>query len=148
MIKKLVCLYFLMAGSLAQAHEAFGCPYPSTIRYVDGFFLPSDMRFQWRSSKFKSIDLVDRFVDRFIGAIFIPEKDQERENGLLDKCVYSTLKGRRIELRPVRTGAVEEISLTGTLHWKIAKDPLEQEVYVCTDNQPDNCSFTIAKPRL
>ncbi|KRP52000.1 DUF3757 domain-containing protein [Pseudomonas poae] len=144
MIKKLVCLYFLMAGSLAQAHDAFGCPYPSTIRYVDGFFLTSDIRFPWLSSKVDHRD----FVDRFIGAIFIPEKDQERENGRLDKCVYRTGSGQRVALRPGKPGVAEAISLTSTLHWQIAKDPLEQEVYICQDSQPDNCSFTLAKPRL
>ncbi|MEX5543679.1 DUF3757 domain-containing protein, partial [Pseudomonas poae] len=108
MIKKLVCLYFLMAGSLAQAHDAFGCPYPSTIRYVDGFFLTSDIRFPWLSSKVDHRD----FVDRFIGAIFIPEKDQERENGRLDKCVYRTGSGQRVALRPGKPGVAEAISLT------------------------------------
>ncbi|WP_338480020.1 DUF3757 domain-containing protein [Pseudomonas trivialis] len=144
MIKRLVCVCFLMAGSLAQAHDAFSCPYPSTIRYVDGFFLTSDIRFPWLSSKVEHRD----FVDRFIGAIFIPEKDQERENGRLDKCVYRTGSGQRVALRPGKPGAAEAISLTSTLHWQIAKDPLEQEVYICQDSQPDNCAFTIAKPKL
>ncbi|WP_231422074.1 DUF3757 domain-containing protein [Pseudomonas sp. Leaf59] len=144
MIRNVICLYLLMVGGFAQAHEEFGCPYPSTIRYVEGFFLTSDMRLPWQSSKVQHRD----FVDRFIGAIFIPEKDQERENGRLDKCVYRTCSGQSVALRPGKADVVEAFSLTSTLHWQIAKDPLEQEVYICQDSQPDNCAFTLSKPRL
>ncbi|MEX5540753.1 hypothetical protein ABFV44_08525, partial [Pseudomonas poae] len=59
-----------------------------------------------------------------------------------------TGSGQRVALRPGKPGVAEAISLTSTLHWQIAKDPLEQEVYICQDSQRDNCSFTLAKPRL
>ncbi|WP_443697751.1 hypothetical protein [Pseudomonas sp.] len=39
------------------------------------------------------------------------------------------------------------MSLTDTLHWRLASDPFGLPVYICQDSQPDNCSFTVKKPK-
>lgn len=139
MIKRLAWLMFLMIGLIAQAKAQQGCPYPSTIKYVDGYFQASDRQSFWQSSK---VDFHD-FADRFIGALFLPGKDQDRENGYLDRCVYRTGSGQVVALRFEKAEKVKTMSLTKTLHWQLARDALDQDVYICQDSLPDNCSFTV-----
>lgn len=141
MIRQLACLMFLLAGITAQAHAQQGCPYPSAVKYVDGFFQASDSQTLWQSSK---VDFRD-FADRFIGALFLPGKGQERENGYLDRCVYRMGNGQAVALRYEAGSQAKTMSLTPTLHWQLTRDALNQDVYICQDIQPDNCSFTVGK---
>jgi len=89
-----------------------------------------------------------QFVEEFIGAIFTPGKEQDRESGYVDKCSYLTNEGQRVDVRYGRSGAVQTMSLTDTLHWRLASDPFDLPVYICQDSQPDNCSFTVKKPKV
>ncbi|MGU3307371.1 DUF3757 domain-containing protein [Pseudomonas sp. M5A4_2d] len=95
----------------------------------------------WQSPK---VD-VDDFSDRFIGALFTPGKGQERENGHLDKCLYRMGNGQIMALRYDTPGKLDTMSLTATLHWQLTTDPLNQDVCICQDSQPDNCSFTVRR---
>lgn len=139
MMIKLVCMFLLLAASTAQAMAAQGCPYPSAIKYVDGYFEVSQRSLLWRSAKVGKRD----FIDQFVGAIFTPGREVERENGHLEKCVYRTGSGQVVALRLRKQDEDELTSLTGTSHWHVTHDPLEQEVYICQDSQPDNCAFTV-----
>ena len=143
MMTKLVCMFLLMAGSTAQAIAGQGCPYSSAIKYVDGYFQAAQQSLLWQSPKVEKRD----FVDQFIGAIFTPGKEQARENGHLDKCVYRTGSGHVVALRLGKQDEVERMSLTSTLHWQLSSDPLGQEIYICQDSQPDNCAFTVQRTK-
>lgn len=138
---KRVCLFLLWVGGVAQANAEQGCPYPSSVKYVSGYFQASDKQSHWRSPKVDAND----FADRFIGALFTPGKGQDRENGFLDRCVYLMGSGRSLALRYDMPGALSTMSLTKSLHWELATDPLKQDVYICEDSQPDNCAFTVGR---
>lgn len=138
MIKKIVCICLLTAGGMAQAKAEQGCPYPSSIRYVQGYFQATDGQVHWRSSDVGYRD----FIDVFIGALFTPGKGQERVDGYLERCIYRTGGGQVVALRYGGSRAVDSMSLTGTLHWRLASDAFGQPAYICQDSQPDNCSFT------
>ncbi len=143
MIRQFLCVLLLLAGGITQAKAEQGCPYPSAIRYVDGYFSATAGTFVWQSPKIGRRE----FIEQFIGAIFTPGRDQERENGYVDKCSYLTNEGQRVDLRYGKAGEVESMSLTATLYWQLASDPLGLQVYICRDSQPDNCAFTVKKPK-
>ncbi|WP_256676469.1 DUF3757 domain-containing protein [Pseudomonas sp. RGB] len=138
---KRVCWFLLLVGGIAQANAEQGCPYPSSVKYVSGYFQASDKQSHWRSPKVDA----DDFADRFIGALFTPGQGKDRENGYLDRCVYRMGSGRSLALRYDMPGALSTMSLTKSLHWELATDPLEQDVYICQDSQPDNCAFTVGR---
>ena len=144
MIRQLACVLLLMVGGVAHVQAEQGCPYPSAIKYVDGYFQATAGTLVWQSPKIGH----RQFVEEFIGAIFTPGKEQDRESGYVDKCSYLTNEGHRVDLRYGRSGEVETMSLTGTLHWRLASDPFDLPVYICQDSQPDNCSFTVKKPKV
>ena len=143
MIRQLMCVLLLMVGGVAHVQADQGCPYSSAIKYVDGHFQATAGTLVWQSPKIGYRD----FVDQFIGAIFTPGKAQDRENGYVDKCSYLTGDGQRVDLRYSKSAEVETMSLTGTLHWHLASDPFGLPVYICQDSQPDNCAFTVKKPK-
>jgi hypothetical protein len=138
MIKRVVCFCVLLIGVITHVQAEQGCPYPSSIQFVQGHFQSADRKGSWRSPK---VDRQD-YVDVFIGAVFMPGKGQERENGYLEKCIYRTGKGDTMALRYEVSKAVGSMSLTHTLFWHPASDPFGLDVYICQDSQPDNCSFT------
>lgn len=144
MIKQLACVFALTAGAVTQAHAEQGCPYPSSIKYVDGYFQASAGQAFWQSPKSQIRD----FIDAFVGAVFTPGQGQERENGYLDKCIYRTGGGQVVALRYGIKSDVDTMSLTSTLHWQLASDPFGQDVYICQDSQPDNCAFTTRDSRM
>ena len=144
MIRQLVCVLLLMVGGVAHVQAEQGCPYPSAIKYVDGYFQATAGALVWQSPKIGH----RQFVEEFIGAIFTPGKEQDRESGYVDKCSYLTNEGQRVDVRYGRSGAVQTMSLTDTLHWRLASDPFDLPVYICQDSQPDNCSFTVKKPKI
>ena len=84
MIRQLVCVLLLMVGGVAHVQAEQGCPYPSAIKYVDGYFQATAGTVLWQSPKIGH----RAFVDQFIGAIFTPGKEQDRESGYVDKCSY------------------------------------------------------------
>lgn len=139
MIKRLACLFSLLMAGIAQVQAEQGCPYPSSVKFTDGYFQALEGQALWQSSKVES----DDFADRFIGALFTPGKGQERENGHLDKCMYRMGSGQVVALRYELPGTLNTVSLTATQHWQLARDPLEQDVYICQDSQPDNCAFKV-----
>lgn len=141
MIRQLTCFCFLVAASITQVQAEEGCPYPSAVKFVDGHFQATNGRALWQSPK---VDYHD-FADRFVGAIFTPGKDRERENGYLERCVYRMGSGQIVSLRYDVPGKLNTMSLTSSLHWVPASDALKQSVYICEDNQPDNCSFTVGE---
>lgn len=141
MIKQLACAVFVTVAGLTPLKAEQCCPYPSSVKYADGYFQASSGQSLWQSPK---VD-VDDFADRFIGALFTPGKGQERENGHLDKCVYRMGNGQMMALRYDTPGKLDTMSLTATLHWQLSTDPLNQDVYICQDSQPDNCSFTVRR---
>lgn len=142
MIKLMVCVFLMVAG-ISNVKAEQGCPYTSMIKYVDGYFQTTTRPVRWQSQKIGQQD----FVDQFIGAIFTPSTMKERENGYVDKCSYLTNNGQRVDLRYGKPGEAETMSLTSTLHWQLATDPLGLPVYICQDSQPDNCEFTVKMPK-
>ncbi|OPA91702.1 hypothetical protein BFW87_18940 [Pseudomonas fluorescens] len=141
MIRPLTYLFFLLAAVSHPVVAEQGCPYPSAVRYVDGRFQAVTGTSFWQSTKANG----PGFVDRFVGALFTPDKGGERDNGHLDRCVYYTGSGQVVALRysmPDKT-----MSLTNSLHWELTADPLQQKVYICQDSQPDNCAFTVDRPK-
>jgi hypothetical protein len=143
MIRQLACVLLLMVGGVAHVQAEQGCPYPSAIKYVDGYFQATAGTLVWQSPKIGH----RAFFDQFIGAIFTPGREQDRDGGYIDKCSYLTNEGQRVDLRYGRSGEVETMSLTDTLHWRLASDPFDLPVYICQDSQPDNCSFSVKKPK-
>lgn len=139
MFKRLMCALLLMSGVIAQVKAEQGCPYPSAVKYADQHFHAVDKGLLWQSPKVSHRD----FVDRFVGAVFVPGEDQERENGYMDKCIYRTSWGSVVALRPDKGNGVINMSLTSTLHWALQAGAFGMPVYLCTDSQPDNCAFTI-----
>lgn len=114
---KRVCLFLLWVGGAAQANAEQGCPYPSSVKYVSGYFQASDKQSHWRSPKVDAND----FADRFIGALFTPGKGQDRENGFLDRCVYLMGSGRSLALRYDMPGGpqhdvADQVPALGTRH--------------------------------
>jgi len=141
MIKRLACLFFVLVTVIAQAKAEQGCPYASSVKYMDGHFQAESGSALWQSPK---IGLSD-FADRFVGALFTPGKGQARENGFLEKCVYRMGNGEVVALRYGVPGRLNTMSLTTTSHWHATLDPLGQSVFICQDSQPDNCSFTVRR---
>ncbi len=87
------------------------------------------------------------FIDRFVGAIFVPGDGQERKNGYLEKCIYLTNRGRPVTLRYGMEEDVLNMSLVDTTYWQPATDAFGLAIYTCDDRQPDNCSFTVDESR-
>ena len=142
MIKRIVCACVVFVGAMAHAQAEQGCPYPSSIKYVEGSFHATVGQAHWQSPQVEYRD----FVDRFVGAVFTPGKDQEREDGYLEKCIYRTGAGYVVALWYGAPRQIRSMSLTDTLYWRLASDPFDQDVYICQDSQPDNCSFTVNRP--
>ncbi|TFY96072.1 DUF3757 domain-containing protein [Pseudomonas nabeulensis] len=143
MFKHVVCSFLLLGGVITHAKAEQGCPYPSSIRFVQGYFQTAGGKAFWQSAKVESRD----FVDVFIGAVFTPGKGQERNNGYLEKCLYRTGTGQVVALRYGGPVAVESMSLTSTLYWNLVSGPFDQDIYICQDSQPDNCSFMLDRPK-
>ncbi|WP_426134238.1 DUF3757 domain-containing protein [Pseudomonas sp. PWP3-1b2] len=139
MISQLTCLCFLAGAGITQVYAEQSCPYPSSIKYVNGYFVANNGQSQWKSHEVDS----PNFANSFIGALFTPSNGKERENGLLDRCVYRMGNGKTVALQYDRPGQPTTMSLTSSLHWELAVDPLKLDVYVCLDSQPDNCAFTV-----
>lgn len=142
MTKRVLCILWLAGAVVGYAKAEQGCPYASSVHYSQGYFQASEGRSMWRSLKLGSRN----YVDVFIGALFTPGRGQNRENGLLEKCVYRTGDGQMVALRHSGKEKVDSMSLTGTSYWRLVSDPLGQDVYICQDSQPDNCSFTVKLP--
>ncbi|MBT2374378.1 DUF3757 domain-containing protein [Pseudomonas fluorescens] len=134
-----LCLFFLGLVWTTQAIAQQGCPYPSSVKYIEDAFQAGSAHSLWKSPKMKSQD----FVDRFVGAIFVPGDGQERKNGYLEKCIYLTNRGRPVTLRYGMEEEVLNMSLVDTTYWQPAIDLFGLNIYVCDDRQPDNCSFTV-----
>lgn len=143
MIMRTRCLFFLALTYTSQAMAQQGCPYPSSIQYVEGAFQAVGVRALWKSPNVRTPD----FIDKFVGAIFVPSEGQERRNGYLEKCVYLTGGGRPVALRYGAQGDVLNMSLVDTTYWQPAIDTFGLNIYKCDDRQPDNCSFTVQESR-
>jgi len=143
MTTRILCVFSLALTCTTQAMAQQGCPYPSSIKYVEGAFQAGDARAFWKSPNVRSSD----FIDRFVGAIFVPHEGQERKHGYLEKCVYLTGGGRPVALRYGTQGQVLNMSLADTTYWQPAIDPFGLAIYKCDDRQPDNCSFTVDESR-
>jgi hypothetical protein len=137
-VSLLYVFLFVLSGFSTLA-AAQGCPYPSTVRYVDGHFQGTDKESPWISQAMGGQDLVETFV----GAIFIPRESGERKRGYLEKCIYRTVRGNTVALRygPIKGGGT--MSLAETTHWQPGTDAFGQPVFQCDDRQPDNCAFTV-----
>ncbi|QJI27760.1 DUF3757 domain-containing protein [Pseudomonas sp. ADAK18] len=138
-----LCLFFLGLAWTAQAIAQQGCPYPSSVKYIEDAFQAGSARSLWKSPKMKTQD----FIDRFVGAIFVPSDGQERKSGYLEKCIYLTNRGRPVTLRYGMEEEVLNMSLVDTTYWQPAIDLFGLNIYVCDDRQPDNCSFTVDESR-
>ena len=133
------CLIFCVLFGVSTLAAAEGCPYPSAVRYVDGHFQGTGRNALWESQPMSSLD----YVETFVGAVFIPRREMERRNGYLEKCVYKTVSGNTATLRYGLGKKELTMSLTETSYWRPASDVFGQEIYVCDDRQPDNCSFSV-----
>lgn len=140
---RVLFLLFLGFSSITHAAAERGCPYPSSVKYRDGYFQGTGTDSPWRGSSVKAGD----FLDTFSGAVFIPSEGHERKQGYLEKCIYTAGSGRSVALRYWAPDGPLSMSLTDTSHWRLATGPFDQEVYLCDDSQPDNCSFIIDNPK-
>ncbi|MUF06791.1 DUF3757 domain-containing protein [Pseudomonas sp. CCM 7893] len=143
MTTRMVCLFCLVLMCTTQAMARQGCPYPSSVKYIEGAFQAVGARLLWKSPKMRTQD----FIDRFVGAIFVPGDGQERKNGYLEKCIYLTNRGRPVTLRYGMEEDVLNMSLVDTTYWQPATDAFGLAIYTCDDRQPDNCSFTVDESR-
>ena len=141
MTKHLVYVLFLGCCVIASAKAEQGCPYVSAIKSVEDAYQVNDARGHWQSSKVKERG----FIDRFVGAIFRADKDQDVEDGEVE-CVYLASRGRRVTLRYVSSTPNVSMSLVHNFYWLSSVDPLGQTVYICQDSQPDNCKVMLKKP--
>ncbi|MBV4454343.1 MULTISPECIES: DUF3757 domain-containing protein [Pseudomonas] len=137
MIKHVVYAFFLSCFVIASAKAAQGCPYASAINYADDAYQSSGGGKLWQSQKVKERD----FIDRFIGAIFFPDKDDELNVGRME-CAYLTGGGRRVTLRYVTQNVHERMLMESDYYWQSTVDLLGQAVHICQDSQPDNCKAT------
>lgn len=139
-------LFLILLGLCPFAHgnDPQGCPYPSSIQYADGYFYQDSAGRRWTSLGFAPVD----FIDRFVGAVFIPHDGQERGHGYLEKCVYRSGREQRlVVLQYAQASGGLSMSLADTTHWRLAKDSFGHDIYHCADSQPDNCAFTVVDPR-
>ena len=141
MISRAFILFLLGVFSIAHANVEFGCPYPSSIKRKAGHF-QSDNGY-WKSPKVE----FPGFVDTFVGAVFIPPEGGERKRGHLEYCTYKAANNQWVNLRFQAPEPLSGMSLTDSTHWMPARGPFDQEIFVCTDSQPDNCSFTLDRPK-
>ncbi|MEX5509531.1 DUF3757 domain-containing protein [Pseudomonas paralactis] len=139
MFKLSICVFLLMTGVIASARAEQGCAYPAQVSYVDGHYRVERNDLRWQSPKVKYRGL----VEGFIGAVFIPGEDEQRENGYMDKCIYRTAWGGVVALRPYKGSKIINMSLTSTLYWELRAGAFKLPEYTCTDSQPDNCAFNI-----
>ena len=143
MTTRILCLFFLGLAYTTKAMAQQSCPYPSSVKYVEGAFQASGVSGLWKSPSVRTLD----FIDKFVGAIFVPSEGQERKNGYLEKCIYLTGRGRPIALTYGSLGEILNMSLVDTTYWRPAIDPFGLNIYTCDDRQPDNCSFTVDESR-
>jgi hypothetical protein len=136
-VSSLYLFFFILSGFSTLA-AAQGCPYPSSVRYVDGHFQGADKESTWVSQAMSGQDLVETFV----GAIFSPRESGERKRGYLEKCLYKTVRGNTVALRYGPAGGGGTMSLAETTHWQPGTDVFGQPTFQCDDRQPDNCAFT------
>ncbi|WP_409567479.1 DUF3757 domain-containing protein [Pseudomonas sp.] len=141
--RSMSCLLLLLSCAVIQTSAAQGCPYPSTVRYEKNRFQALDGRTLWRSPSVP----YDGYVERFVGAVFIPKEGDSRDEGYFEQCIYSTNRGQSVALRYSAKNGPYSFSLTATSHWRLVEDPLGRDVYICEDRQPDNCSFTVKQLR-
>ncbi|MCK3849920.1 DUF3757 domain-containing protein [Pseudomonas sp. W2Jun17] len=143
MFKQLICVLLLTSCIVASARAEQGCPYPAQVSYVDGHYRAEDNGLRWQSPKVKYRGL----IDGFIGAVFIPGEDEQRENGYMDKCIYRTGWDGVVALRPYKDSKIINMSLTSTLYWELRPGAFTLPGYTCTDSQPDNCAFNVNDKR-
>ncbi|NNA97296.1 hypothetical protein AO268_19315 [Pseudomonas sp. ICMP 8385] len=141
MIARALFLFLLGSCSIAQGSEQLGCPYPSSIKFRDGHFQSENG--QWKSLKVEAAS----FLDRFVGAVFVPLEGQQRQQGYVEYCLYKAGNNQWVNLRFQAPERHFSMSLTDSLHWVPARGPFEQDIYLCTDSQPDNCSFTLKRSK-
>ncbi|WP_411380770.1 DUF3757 domain-containing protein [Pseudomonas sp. MPB26] len=143
MIRHLVYVFFLSCLVIASANADQGCPYASAINFADDAYQSGCGGKLWQSQKVKERD----FVDRFIGAIFFPDKDDELNVGHVE-CVYLTGGGRRVTLKYLTQNVHERMLMGSDFYWQPAVDPLGRPVRICQDSQPDNCKVTPEDSKL
>ena len=141
MISRMLIVFIFGLFPLAHASVEFGCPYPSSIKRKADHF-QSDNGY-WKSPKVE----FPGFLDTFVGAVFIPAEARERKRGHLEYCIYKAANNQWVNLRFQAPKPRASMSLTDSTHWEATRGPLEQQIYVCTDSQPDNCSFTLDNPK-
>jgi len=137
------CLIFCVLFSVSTLAAAEGCPYPSAVCYVDGHFQGTGRNAKWESQQMGGLD----YVEAFVGAIFIPREPGSRRNGYLEKCMYKTARGSIVALRYGLGEKALTMSLSETTYWQPGNEILGQAVFVCDDRQPDNCVFTVRRPK-
>ncbi|MBD8268527.1 DUF3757 domain-containing protein [Pseudomonas fluorescens] len=143
MFKQLICVLLLTGCVIDQAWSRQSCPDKSMIRNVKGYFQYRQDGVLWQGPKVEP----NEFINRFLGAVFAPERDGDQKIGYVEKCVYKNYREQQVVLRPRISGSENNMSLTDSLRWAQDKASFEQPVYVCEDNQPHNCAFEINDPR-
>ncbi|AZF04251.1 DUF3757 domain-containing protein [Pseudomonas sp. R5-89-07] len=139
MFKQLMCVLLLIGCVIGQTQARQFCPDKSMIRNVNGYFQYQKDGVLWRGPKVDP----NEYINGFLGAVFAPEKGSDRKVGYLEKCVYKNHREELVVLRPCFSGAANSMSLTDSLHWAQGGISFDQPVYVCQDNLPDNCAFTV-----
>ncbi|WPN99682.1 DUF3757 domain-containing protein [Pseudomonas sp. MUP55] len=144
MSKHLICALLLFGCVIDQVCAKQFCPDKSMIRNVNGYFQYQRDGVLWQGPKIDP----NEYINGFLGAVFAPEKGADRKVGYVERCVYKNHREELVVLRPCLSRGVNSMSLTDSLHWALGESSFDQPVYVCQDNQPDNCAFTVNDSRL
>ncbi|WP_300634262.1 DUF3757 domain-containing protein [Pseudomonas sp.] len=143
MFNQLIYVLLLTGCVIGQTWAKQACPDKSLIRNVDGYFQYQHDGVLWQGPKVEP----NEYINGFLGAVFAPEKGEDRKVGYLEKCVYRNHREALVVLRPCLSSSVSSMALTDSLHWEPNEVSFGQPVYICKDNQPDNCAFTVNDSR-
>ncbi|AZE88125.1 DUF3757 domain-containing protein [Pseudomonas orientalis] len=140
MLKHVMCVLVLFVCIIGQARANQFCPEKSKVQTDTGYFQYQASGVLWQGPKVEP----GEFIRAFSGAVFAPEKGDDRNNGLVEKCVYKNQRDELVVMRPRLSGVTRSMALTDSLHWERDKASFDQLVYLCKENRPDNCAFNIS----
>ena len=143
MLKHLMYMLLLVVCMAGQVQGSQFCPDKSEIQTGTGYFLYQAGGMLWQGPKVEP----GEFIHAFSGAVFAPEKGDDRRNGLVEKCVYTNQRDELVVLRPCLSGDASGMSLADSLHWERDSASFDQLVYLCKENQPGNCAFNVKDNR-
>ncbi|CRM45653.1 MULTISPECIES: DUF3757 domain-containing protein [Pseudomonas] len=143
MLKHVMCMLVLVVCMAGQAQGNQFCPDKSKIQTGTGYFQYQASGVLWQGPKVEP----GEFIHAFSGAVFAPQKGDDRRSGLVEKCVYTNQRDELVVLRPCLSDVASSMSLADSLHWERENTSFDQLVYLCKENQPGNCAFNVKDNR-